>query len=160
MTGWRIGYAAGDKEMIKAVKKIQSQSTSNPCSISQYASIEALSENSCQFIENNKLTFKERRNLVVEQLNKIEGIEADTPDGAFYIFASCKGIIGRKTQDGKIIKNSSDFVKYLLENALVMVIPGAAFGVENFFRISYATSNDTLLEACNRIKLACERLIL
>ena len=159
MTGWRIGYAAGDKDVIKAVAKIQSQSTSNPCSISQYASIEALSENSYEFIEKNKLIFKERRDLVIEKLSKIEGIQADVPDGAFYIFPSCENLIGKKTPTDITIENCADFAKYLLEEVLVAVVPGIAFGAENFFRISYATSNQNLIEACNRIKQACEKLV-
>jgi aspartate aminotransferase len=159
MTGWRIGYAAGDKDLIKAVAKIQSQSTSNPCSISQYASVEALSENSYEFIEKSKLIFKERRDLVIEKLNKIPGIQMDIPDGAFYIFPSCEELIGKKTPSGMQIKNCTDFAQYLLEEALVAVVPGIAFGTENFFRISYATSDQNLLEACERIKKACEKLV-
>ena len=159
MTGWRIGYAAGDKDVIKAVAKIQSQSTSNPCSISQYASIEALSENSYEFIEKNKLIFKERRDLVIEKLSKIDGIQADVPDGAFYIFPSCENLIGKKTPSGIKIGNCTDFAQYLLEEVLVAVVPGIAFGDENFFRISYATSDQNLIEACNRIKQACEKLV-
>jgi aspartate aminotransferase len=159
MTGWRIGYAAGDKDLIKAVAKIQSQSTSNPCSISQYASVEALSENSYEFIEKSKLIFKERRDLVIEKLNKISGIQTDVPDGAFYFFPSCEELIGRKTPSGMQIKNCTDFAQYLLEEVLVAVVPGIAFGTENFFRISYATSDQNLLEACERIKEACEKLV-
>ncbi len=159
MTGWRIGYAAGDKDLIKAVAKIQSQSTSNPCSISQYASVEALSENSYEFIEKSKLIFKERRDLVIEKLNKISDIQTDVPDGAFYIFPSCEELIGRKTPSGMQIKNCTDFAQYLLEEAFVAVVPGVAFGAENFFRISYATSDQNLLEACERIKKACEKLV-
>lgn len=159
MTGWRIGYAAGDKDLIKAVAKIQSQSTSNPCSISQYASVEALSENSYEFIEKSKLIFKERRDLVIKKLNKISGIQTDVPDGAFYFFPSCEELIGRKTPSGMQIKNCTDFAQYLLEEVLVAVVPGIAFGTENFFRISYATSDQNLLEACERIKEACEKLV-
>jgi aspartate aminotransferase len=159
MTGWRIGYAAGDKDLIKAVAKIQSQSTSNPCSISQYASVEALSENSYEFIEKSKLIFKERRDLVIKKLNKISGIQTDVPDGAFYFFPSCEELIGRKTPSGMQIKNCTDFAQYLLEEVLVAVVPGIAFGTENFFRISYATSDQNLLEACERIKKACEKLV-
>jgi len=159
MTGWRIGYAAGDKDLIKAVAKIQSQSTSNPCSISQYASVEALSENSYEFIEKSKLIFKERRDLVIEKLNKISGIQTDVPDGAFYFFPSCEELIGRKTPSGMQIKNCTNFAQYLLEEVLVAVVPGIAFGTENFFRISYATSDQNLLEACERIKKACEKLV-
>jgi aspartate aminotransferase len=159
MTGWRIGYAAGDKDVIKAVSKIQSQSTSNPCSISQYASIEALSENSYEFIEKNKLIFKERRDLVIEKLSRISSIQTEVPDGAFYIFPSCEDLIGKKTPAGIKIENCTDFAQYLLEEVLVAVVPGIAFGAENFFRISYATSNQNLIEACSRIKQACAKLV-
>ena len=158
MTGWRIGYAAGSKEAIKAIAKIQSQSTSNPCSISQYASIEALSENTYEFIEKNKITFKDRLNLVLEKLSKINGLNAREPDGAFYVFPNCKNLIGKKTPNGETISNCTDFAKYLLEEVLVAVVPGIAFGSENHFRISYATSNENLIEACSRIKKACEEL--
>ena len=158
MTGWRIGYAGGDRDLIKAIATIQSQSTSNPCSISQYAAVEALNNHSYKFIESNKRLLKTRCDLVIEKLNKINGIKANITDGTFYIFSSCEGIIGRKTFDGKIIKNSSDFAQYLLEYALVAVVPGIAFGIENFFRISYAVTNDILTEACNRIKTACDKL--
>lgn len=158
MTGWRIGYAGGNKDLIKAIATIQSQSTSNPCSISQYAAVEALSENSSQFIENNKKLFKTRCNLVINKLEQINGIKVNITDGTFYVFPSCEEIIGRKTPEGKIIKNSSDFAQYLLDYALVAVVPGIAFGIENFFRISYAVTTGTLIEACNRIKIACEKL--
>ncbi len=159
MTGWRIGYAAGDKDLIQAATKIQSQSTSNPCSISQYAAVEALNKNSYEFIKKNKLIFKERCDLVLDKLSLINGIKAYIPDGAFYIFPSCEEVIGTKTTNGKIIKNSNDFAKYLLDEVLVAVVPGIAFGAENFFRISYATSNEHLIEACSRIKLACKKLL-
>ena len=159
MTGWRIGYAAGSKEAIKAIAKIQSQSTSNPCSISQYASIEALSENSYEFIEKNKIVFKDRLDLVLEKLNKIKGINIKEPDGAFYVFPNCQNLIGSKTPSGKQINNCTDFGEYLLEEVLVAIVPGIAFGSENHFRISYATSNEILIEACSRIKTACDKLI-
>jgi aspartate aminotransferase len=158
MTGWRIGYAAGSKEAIKAIAKIQSQSTSNPCSISQYASIEALSENSYEFIEKNKIVFKDRLDLVLEKLSKIKGINIKEPDGAFYVFPNCQYLIGSKTPSGKQINNCTDFGEYLLEEVLVAVVPGIAFGSENHFRISYATSNENLIEACSRIKAACDKL--
>ena len=158
MTGWRIGYAAGSKEAIKAIAKIQSQSTSNPCSISQYASIEALSENSYEFIEKNKIVFKDRLDLVLEKLSKIKGINIKEPDGAFYVFPNCQNLIGSKTPSGKQINNCTDFGEYLLEEVLVAVVPGIAFGSENHFRISYATSNEILIEACSRIKTACDKL--
>ncbi len=158
MTGWRIGYAAGSKEAIKAVAKIQSQSTSNPCSISQYASVEALSENSYEFIEKNKIVFKDRLDLVLEKLSKIKGIKIKEPDGAFYVFPNCQNLIGSKTPSGKQINNCTDFGEYLLEEVLVAVVPGIAFGSENHFRVSYAISNENLIEACSRIKTACEKL--
>ncbi|WPX97364.1 pyridoxal phosphate-dependent aminotransferase [Candidatus Bandiella euplotis] len=158
MTGWRIGYGAGNKELVKAISKIQSQSTSNPCSISQYASVEALSKNSAEFIEQSKKRFEERCNLVIGLLKNIRGITTPYPNGAFYIFPSCEQLIGKRTQNGRIINDDSDFADYLLEEALVAVVPGIAFGTKNFFRISYATSEELLKEACARIKLACDKL--
>lgn len=157
MTGWRIGYGAGSKELIKAISVIQSQSTSNPSSISQAAAVEALSGTQ-DFIEPNNATFKRRRDLVVKLLNEIKGISCVTPEGAFYVFPSCEGVIGKKTPEGKLIKDDSDFSEYLLEHALVAVVPGIAFGLKNYFRISYATSDVNLEKACARIKDACEKL--
>ena len=158
MTGWRIGYAAGNKEIISAISKIQSQSTSNPCSISQYASMEALSENSQEFIKKNELVFKKRRDLVLNLLKDIDGITINIPDGAFYVFPSCQQFIGKKSPNGEVIKNCTDFAKYLLEEALVAVVPGIAFGIKNFFRISYATSEEIIIKALDRIKVACKKL--
>lgn len=158
MTGWRIGYAGGNKELIKAISVLQSQSTSNPCSISQYAALEALTGNQ-SFLKSNAEIFKKRRDKGVEMLNSIDGISCTSPDGAFYLFVSCKGIIGRKTPDGKIIQKDTDFAEYLLENALVAVVPGSAFGMEGFFRISFATSDDLLEKAYKKISNACEKLI-
>ena len=158
MTGWRIGYVAGNKEVVKAISKIQSQSTSNPCSISQYASVEALSTSSQKFIERNKVLFKKRRDLVMNLLKDIDGISANTPDGAFYVFADCQKLIGKKSPAGEVINNCTDFAKYLLEEALVAVVPGIAFGTKNFFRISYATSEELLNKAFARIKAACKKL--
>ncbi len=157
MTGWRIGYGAGPKEIIKAISVIQSQSTSNPCSISQAASIEALSGPQ-NFIASNNNMFKRRRDLVVEGLNQANGIKCLRPEGAFYVFPSCKGVIGKKTPKGTEIKNCNDFSSYLLEDALVAVVPGIAFGAENYFRISYATSDENLRKACERITKACQDL--
>ncbi|MCH2038582.1 MAG: pyridoxal phosphate-dependent aminotransferase, partial [Rickettsiales bacterium] len=157
MTGWRIGYAAGKKELIKAISIIQSQSTSNPCSISQYAALEALVGDQ-SFLKERADVFKRRRDDVVDRLNAIEGIRCLKPEGAFYVFPSCEGIIGKKTPTGDVINNSTDFATYLLEEALVAVVPGIAFGAENFFRISYATSDEILEKACARIKEACEKL--
>ena len=157
MTGWRIGYAAGDREIIKAIAKIQSQSTTNPSSISQAAAVEALNEKQ-DFISVRAKAFQERRDFVVNSLNAIEGINCIKPNGAFYVFPSCKGLIGKKDKNGKKITNDTDFVESLLENNEVAVVQGSAFGLEGFFRISYATSMDKLQEAMKRIKLFCESL--
>ena len=157
MTGWRIGYAAGDKEIIKAIAKIQSQSTTNPSSISQAAAVEALNGKQ-DFISVRAKAFQERRDFVVNSLNAIEGINSIKPNGAFYVFPSCKGLIGKKDKNGKKITSDTDFVESLLENNEVAVVQGSAFGLEGFFRISYATSMDKLQEAMKRIKLFCESL--
>ena len=157
MTGWRIGYAAGDKEIIKAISKIQSQSTTNPSSISQAAAVEALNGKQ-DFIPIRSKAFQERRDFVVNSLNAIEGIECIKPDGAFYVFPSCKALVGKKDKNGNKINNDSDFVQSLLENSGVAVVQGSAFGLEGFFRISYATSMDKLKDAMKRIKSFCETL--
>ena len=157
MTGWRIGYAAGDKEVIKAIAKIQSQSTTNPSSISQAAAVEALNGKQ-DFISVRAKAFQERRDFVVNFLNAIEGISCIKPDGAFYVFPSCKGLIGKKDKNGKKINSDSDFVEFLLESNGVAVVQGSAFGLEGFFRISYATSMDKLKDAMERIKNFCESL--
>ena len=157
MTGWRIGYAAGDKEIIKAIAKIQSQSTTNPSSISQAAAVEALNGKQ-DFIPIRAKAFQERRDFVVNSLNAIDGISCLKPDGAFYVFPSCKGLIGKKDLKGKKIMNDTDFVQSLLENNDVAVVQGSAFGLEGFFRISYATSMENLKKAMNRIKSFCESL--
>jgi aspartate aminotransferase len=157
MTGWRIGYAAGSVELIKAIAKIQSQSTSNPCSISQAAAVEALTGPQDYLADNAKM-FQRRRDLVVKEINDIPGLRCNTPEGAFYVFPSCKGLLGKKTPDGKVLENDTDVASYLLEEALVAVVPGIAFGLEGFFRISYATSDNLLKDACKRIKEACEKL--
>ena len=157
MTGWRIGYAAGPKDIIKAIAKIQSQSTSNPSSISQAAAVEAL--NGVQsFIKERASSFQERRDFVVNTLNAIEGIECLNPDGAFYVFPSCKGLIGKKDIKGKEIKNDTDFVQSLLENNGVAVVQGSAFGLDGFFRISYATSKENLKKALEKISSFCKSL--
>lgn len=150
MTGWRIGYGAGSKELVKAISMLQSQSTSNPCSISQAASVEALNGKQ-DFIPINNATFKRRRDYVVAELNKIDGISCVCPEGAFYVFPSIVKLIGKRTKAGEVINNCSDFSRLLLENALVAVVPGIGFGLENYFRISYATSDDNLSKACQRI---------
>ena len=157
MTGWRIGYAAGPKEIIKAIAKIQSQSTTNPSSISQAAAVEAL--NGIQdFIKERAISFQERRNFVVKTLNEIDGIECLNPDGAFYVFPSCKGLIGKKDASGKELKTDTDFVQSLLENSGVAVVQGSAFGLEGFFRISYATSMENLKKALEKISSFCKSL--
>ena len=150
MTGWRIGYAAGPKEIVKAIAKIQSQSTTNPSSISQAAAVEALNGKQ-DFIKERAKSFQERRDFVVKALNEIDGIECLNPDGAFYVFPSCKGLIGKKDLNGNVLNNDSDFVKSLLENSGVAVVQGSAFGLEGFFRISYATSMDKLKKALEKI---------
>ena len=157
MTGWRIGYAAGDKEIIKAIAKIQSQSTTNPSSISQAAAVEALNGKQ-DFISVRAKAFQERRDFVVNSLNAIEGINCIKPNGAFYVFPSCKGLIGKKDKNGKKIENDTDFVQSLLENNGIAVVQGSAFGLDGFFRISYATSMDNLEKAMKRIKDFCESL--
>ena len=157
MTGWRIGYAAGDKDIIKAIAKIQSQSTTNPSSISQAAAVEALNGKQ-DFIPVRAKAFQERRDFVVNSLNDIEGISCLKPEGAFYVFPNCKGLIGKKDKSGKKITNDTDFVQSLLENNDVAVVQGSAFGLEGFFRISYATSMEKLEIAMKRIKSFCESL--
>jgi len=157
MTGWRIGYAAGPKEIIKAIAKIQSQSTTNPSSISQAAAVEALNGTQ-NFIKERAISFQERRDFVVKALNEIEGIECLNPDGAFYVFPSCKGLIGKKDINGKEIKTDTDFVQSLLENSGVAVVQGSAFGLEGFFRISYATSMKNLKKAMEKISSFCKNL--
>ncbi len=157
MTGWRIGYAAGEKELIKAISKIQSQSTSNPASISQAAAVEALNGTQ-DFIKIRAQAFQERRDFVVNSLNAIDGINCLKPEGAFYVFPSCKFFIGKKDKYGKKIENDTDFVQSLLENNGIAVVQGSAFGLEGFFRISYATSMEKLKEAMSRIKLFCDSL--
>ena len=157
MTGWRIGYAAGEKEIIKAISKIQSQSTSNPSSISQAAAAEALNGTQ-DFISIRSKSFQERRDFVVNSLNNIDGINCLKPDGAFYVFPSCKGLIGKKDKSGKKLETDTDFVKSLLENNNVAVVQGSAFGLDGYFRVSYATSMEKLKVAMERIKSFCESL--
>ncbi len=157
MTGWRIGYAAGPKDIIKAIAKIQSQSTTNPSSISQAAAVEALNGKQ-DFIKERAKSFQERRDFVVSSLNQIEGIECLNPDGAFYVFPSCKALIGKKDPNGNVINNDTDFVKSLLEHSGIAVVQGSAFGLEGFFRISYATSMENLKKALDKIKNFCKEL--
>ena len=153
MTGWRIGYAAGPKDIIKAIGKIQSQSTSNPSSISQAAAVEALNGNQ-GFIKIRSKAFKERRDFVVKSLNDIKGINCIKPNGAFYVFPSCKGLLNKKTK----LKTDTDFVQKLLIKSNVAVVQGSAFGLDGYFRISYATSMKNLKKAMQRIKVFCESL--
>jgi len=157
MTGWRIGYAGGPKDLIKAMGVIQSQSTSNPASISQAAAVEALNGPQ-DFIAERAHAFKERRDLVVSMLNQAAGIQCHKPEGAFYVYPSCAGTLGKTTPDGKLIETDEDFVTYLLESEGVAVVQGSAFGLAPFFRISYATSLAELEDACQRIQRACAAL--
>ncbi len=154
MTGWRIGYAAGPMELIKAMDMIQSQQTSGACSIAQWASVEALNGPQ-DFIERNKVVFQSRRDLVVSMLNQANGINCPTPEGAFYVYPSCEALIGRKAPSGNVMNNDKDFVTELLETEGVAVVHGEPFGLSPNFRISYATSEDLLEEACKRIQRFC-----
>ena len=157
MTGWRIGYAGGPAALIKAMAKIQSQSTSNACSIAQAAAIEALDGDQA-FLEEWRGIFAKRRDLVVDALNAIDGIDCPKPSGAFYVFPSCKGVLGKTTPDGTVLETDTDFAAYLLEQANVAVVMGSAFGMDGHFRISYATSEANLTEACARIAKAVSAL--
>ena len=157
MTGWRLGFCGGPESLIKAMGKIQSQSTSNPTSFVQYGAVEALNDDH-SFLDEWKAAFKERRDLVVEMLNDAEGLSCLTPQGAFYVYPSCAGCIGKRTPEGKIIETDLDFVTYLLEREGVACVHGSAFGLGPNFRISYAAAKDTLIEACTRIQLACALL--
>ena len=157
MTGWRIGYCAGPKKIIDAMRKLQSQSTSNPASISQWAAVEALNSEK-QFLKNWLISFEERRDKVVEMINSADGLKCLKPKGAFYVYPSCEGVIGKKTPKGNIIKNDKDFAMNLLENKSISVVHGEAFGLSPYFRISYATSMEKLETACNRIIEFCDEL--
>ena len=157
MTGWRIGYAGGPEKIISAMRKIQSQSTSNPCTISQWAALAALTGKK-DFIVENKIIFEERRDLVVKKLNGINGISCPIPDGAFYVYPDIKQLIGKKTQSGTVISNDEQFALSLLEEENVAVVFGAAFGLSPNFRISFATSTHELQIACDRISSFCARL--
>lgn len=157
MTGWRLGYAAGPKELIRAMTVVQSQSSTHTSSISQAAAVEALNGPQ-DFLAKNARVFQERRDLCVSMLNQASGLRCGTPEGAFYLYISCAGTIGRKTPDGATIENDTDFVTYLLESEGVAVVQGAAFGLSPYFRISYAASNAELEEACRRIQRACAAL--
>ncbi len=158
MTGWRIGYCAGPEELIKNMRKAQSQTTSNPTSVSQYASVEALNGPQDFIAERNEV-FTGRRDLVVEMLNNADGISCPKPEGAFYVFPSCADCLGKKTADGKLLETDEDFVTALLEQEGVAVVQGSAFGAPGNFRISYATSTENLEEACKRIQKFCASLV-
>jgi aspartate aminotransferase len=157
MTGWRIGYGAGPEPLIKAMSKLQSQSTSNPSSIAQWAAVEALNGPQ-DFIPANNKVFKERRDLVVSMLNQAKGLSCPIPEGAFYVYPSCKAAMGKKAPSGNVIKNDEDFVTELLAAEGVAAVHGAAFGMSPFFRISYATATEVLEDACNRIQRFCGNL--
>ena len=157
MTGWRLGYGAGPKEIIKAMAKIQSQSTTNPSSISQAAAVEALNGTQ-EFIKTRSESFKERRDFVVKSLNKIKGLTCFKPNGAFYVFPNCKSCLNKKDIKNNKIKTDKDFVESLLENAGIAVVQGSAFGLPGFFRISYATSMENLQKALAKIQEFCENL--
>ncbi len=157
MTGWRIGYGGGPEPLIKAISTLQSQSTSNPCSISQWASVEAL-EGPQDFLKDWVKAFQERRDLVVSMLNQAKGIDCPTPEGAFYVYPSCAGLLGKTTPKGKTLATDEDVAAALLEEEGVAVVHGAAFGLSPFFRISYATGIEALEEACRRIQRFCANL--
>ena len=157
MTGWRIGFAGGPEELIKSMCKVQSQSTSNPCTISQWAALAALNGSKNFIFENNE-KFVRRRNLVVENLNMIEGISCPVPEGAFYVYPNISDLIGRTTKNGKVILTDEDFCTALLEEVGVAVVFGSAFGLSPNFRISYATSDKLLIDACKRINKFCRSL--
>ncbi len=157
MTGWRIGYAGGPEQLVRAMAKLQSQSTSNPCSISQWAAVEALNGPQ-DFIEEARKVYQQRRDLVVDMLNAAEGITCHKPEGAFYVYPSIAGVIGKSTPDGKVIETDEDFVTALLEAEGVAAVHGAAFGTSPNFRVSYATSTEALKEACTRIQRFCASL--
>ena len=157
MTGWRIGFAGGPKELIGAIRKIQSQSTSNPSSISQAASVAAL-YGPMEFLAKNNEVFQERRDLVCSMLNQAKGLNCPTPEGAFYVYPSCAGLIGKTTPEGKVLENDEDVAVYFLDTEGVAAVHGAAFGLSPHFRISYATATEVLEDACQRIQRACAAL--
>ena len=157
MTGWRLGYCGGPREIIAGMNKIQSQSTTSTSSISMAASVEALTGDQ-EFINLHNIQFKKRRDMVVENLNRIDGINCSIPPGAFYVYPCCEGIIGKKTSFGNTINNDEDFMNYLLESEGVAGVHGRAFGLSPYFRLSYATDEKTLTDACNRIERACKNL--
>jgi aspartate aminotransferase len=154
MTGWRIGYAGGPAWLIKAMAKLQSQSTSNPCSIAQAAATAALNGDQSFLLARNE-AFRGRRDLVVSMLNQINGVHCPTPEGAFYVYPDVSGLIGKSTPDGKVIATDSDLIDYFLDSVQVAAVPGDAFGLSPGFRISYATSEEILTDACTRMQRAC-----
>ena len=158
MTGWRIGYGAGPKELIAAMAKIQSQTTSGASSISQWAGVEALDGDQA-FIRDNVAVFRERRDLGASMLNRADGLSCTSPNGAFYLYVDCRGTIGKRTPAGDTIETDADFAKYLLESEEVAVVHGEAFGLSPYFRVSYALATDRLREACTRIQRACAALL-
>ncbi len=158
MTGWRLGYCGGPKEIIAAMNKIQSQSTTSTSSISMAAAIEALNGNQ-DFIQIHNQHFKKRRDMAVSNLNNIPGISCNTPLGAFYVYPNCEGCMNKKTPKGKTIRSDEDFMNYLLDSEGVAGVHGEAFGLSPYFRLSYATDENTLQEACNRIMKACSKLV-
>ena len=157
MTGWRIGYGGAPAELVKAMTKLQSQSTSNACSISQAAAQEALTGPQ-DFIAERAHIFQTRRDMVVAAVKRIPGLRCHAPEGAFYIYSSCADIIGKTTPDGRVLGSDADFVMYLLESQNLALLQGEAYGLSPFVRISFATSMQTLEEGCRRLRLACEAL--
>lgn len=158
MTGWRLGYAGGPKTLIQAMASVQSQVTSCPCSVSQAAAIAAL-DGPQDIVRERCELFRERRDLVVDALNAVPGLSARRPEGAFYVYASCAGVLGRRTPGGEVIDSDTTFARYLMDEGGVAVVPGSAFGLAPYFRVSYATSREVLEEACRRIAEATRRLL-
>ena len=158
MTGWRLGYAGGPKALIQAMASVQSQVTSCPCSVSQAAAIAAL-DGPQDIVHERCELFRERRDLVVDALNAVPGLSARRPEGAFYVYASCAGVLGRRTPNGEVIDSDTAFARYLMDEGGVAVVPGSAFGLAPYFRVSYATSREVLEEACRRIAEATQRLL-
>ena len=157
MTGWRIGYGAGPVELIKPMTKLQSQSTSNPSSVAQSAAVEAL-RGPQAYVRERAAIFQNRRDVVVKRLNGIDGIGCHSPEGAFYAFPSCAGLIGKRGSDGRLITSSNDFVMYLLDTEGLAILQGEAYGVPSYFRISFATSIENLNEGCDRLSRACANM--
>lgn len=158
MTGWRLGYAGGPRALIQAMASVQSQVTSCPCSVSQAAAIAAL-DGPQDIVHERCELFRERRDLVVDALNAVPGLSARRPEGAFYVYASCAGVLGRRTPNGEVIDSDTAFTRYLMDEGGVAVVPGSAFGLAPYFRVSYATSREVLEEACRRIAEATQRLL-